>query len=499
MKRWTRAAALIVASAGLVVVPTAQGVGPGGWDHVGTGATATSASLNNDVLALSTGLPGQLLVAGKFTNAGGMTGRNRIASWNGTAWSSVGPVNSLNGEARALATAGGKVYVGGTFTDAGGNTQADFVAVWNGSAWGTVCNGAPLTGNVDALAVVGNTIYVGGEYQNGFGNSDGDYLVGCDLTTGLVTATTSVASFPGPVYALAADSNGRLYAGGNFSNLDGNSASDYVAGFSAGTWTSLGFGAGNIGHVTGAVRSLATSGTDLYIGSDAANIASLPTADHVARWDGSQWHALGSNAAGTDGYLPAVTSVFALHVTAGAVYASGSWVNVGGDPTSDFLAGYTTSAGWGPIGTDGAGGGAFNAKTEALAFFQNVLYAGGNFTSAGGDTLARFLARYTPFGPFPSNAIKIVKVVIKKKLGIAAMTVKVPGAGELEVLGARIKHPDKAVDEKGKVVLTIRPTRSTKAELKDDGKAKVTVKVRFTPTGGKARVEKLRVTLVLQD
>ena len=243
-----------------------------------------------------------------------------------------------------------------------------------------------MTGNVDALRVVGNDLYVGGEFQDGFGLPNADYLAKCDLTTGAVSVTTSVASFPGPVYALAADTNGRVYAGGNFQNLDGNTASDFVAGYFAGSWSPLGFGPGNSGHVAGIVRSLATLGTTLYVGTDANNVATIPTADHVIRWDGSQWAPLGSNGAG-DGYLPTVTSVFALLAVGSHVYATGDWHNASGDPKADFIADFDGST-WQSVGTNGGSDGPLNAKGEAMAFFGGYLHVGGNFTSAGGDPLA---------------------------------------------------------------------------------------------------------------
>jgi hypothetical protein len=501
VKRCTVLLALACLLAAPALVPTAGATGPGGWDHLGTGATASTAALNNDVLALNTDLPGQLLAAGKFTNAGGVVGRNRLASWNGTAWSSVGPLNSLNGDVLSMATAGGKVYVGGVFTDAGGVPHADRLAVWTGTVWETACAGTPLTGSVDALKVVGNTLFVGGNFQDGFGLAAADYMLACDLTSGSVSATATAPSFPGPVYALAVDGTGRLYAGGNFHNVAGNTASDFVASYDGLSWSPLGTGAGGGGHVTGIVRSLATSGTDLYVGSDGLDIATLPTADHVARWDGVQWHPLGSNGAG-NGYLPSVaaTSVYALLVHGQNVYASGNWQNVGGNPAADYIGAFNVdSATWQTVGSDGAGGGPLNAKGESMTVFNGVLHAGGNFTSAGGDPLAKYLARYTPRYLFPSNLVRIKKLEIQKLRGIAFLTVKVAGEGRLVMRGAGIKHPRRFVEDAGKVRLTVRPTAGTRDRLEADGFAKVRVKVRFTPTGGLARTVSIRVRLVLLD
>ena len=189
--------------------------------------------------------------------------------------------------------------------------------------------------------------------------------------------------------------SGRLYAGGNFQNLEGNTASDFVAAFSAGTWSNLGAGAPNAGLLTGIVRSLASNGTDVFIGSDATDLAGIAQADHVARWNGTAWSALGAGPGGTNGYFPAVAPVYALLATGSTVYASGDWQNAGGDATSDYFAAFNGST-WSPLGSNGAGDGALQAKGEAVEIFANTVHAGGNFTAAGGDALASYVARYAP-------------------------------------------------------------------------------------------------------
>ena len=217
------------AAIALGMASTASAVGPGGWDHLGAGVTPSSPSLNGDALVLNTDLPGQLLVGGKFTNAGGIADADRIASWNGTAWSAISPT-ALNGDVMAIETAGGFIFAGGIFTNAGGDPNADFLARWNGATWQPFCTpavpGPSINGTVTSLQAIGGTLYVGGEFLNGAGNANADFLLACDLASGASSDTVATQAFSGPVYALTADSNGRLYAAGNFINLDSNSASD---------------------------------------------------------------------------------------------------------------------------------------------------------------------------------------------------------------------------------------------------------------------------------
>ena len=173
--RWVGATALVALAIGGLFVGQAVTAGPGGWDHVGQGATVGSPALNGKVEALNTDAPGKLLVGGEFTDAGGNIVADRIASWNGVSWSPVGNASDqLTGRVQAIAYApDGRVFAGGTFLDAGGDVSADRLAVWDGIDWKPFCSGSVsgvAVGNVTALQIVGSTLYVGGEFQNWAGN-----------------------------------------------------------------------------------------------------------------------------------------------------------------------------------------------------------------------------------------------------------------------------------------------------------------------------------------
>ncbi|MDX6373411.1 MAG: hypothetical protein QOD98_2399, partial [Nocardioidaceae bacterium] len=207
--RLSRFAPIVALGVTLAVVGNglpSHAVGPGGWDRLGIGPGGTTPSLNGDVLAMNIGPSGALLAGGKFTSAGGVTGTNRIASWNGSAWSAVGLASSLNGDVHALAVANGKIYAGGAFTDAGGDVNADFLAVYDAGTWKPFCvnvgpPGPSFNGTVNALQVVGGTLYVGGSFLNGAGIEAADFLVGCSLTTGVASPAVDsvVHAFGGAV------------------------------------------------------------------------------------------------------------------------------------------------------------------------------------------------------------------------------------------------------------------------------------------------------------
>jgi hypothetical protein len=417
--------AVACAAAFIAAVP-AFATGPGGWDHVGHGSTAGTPSLNGtSVTALNTQNPGVLYVGGNFTSAGGVAKAKRIARWDGSAWSALGNTPLTNGGVFAIAYHAGKVYAGGTFVDAGGNTNADFLAVFNGTTWAPFCTpttaSPSFTGNVNALQIIGNTLYVGGSFANAAGLAAADYLVACDLTTGVASAVVDSVphAFGGAVAALTADGNGTLYAGGQFINLESIAAADHVAvydGSGSGVWSAMGSGPGPGGAaVDSSVRSLTASGNNVYVGTDSVDVAGIALADHVVGWNGSAWSAVGANTAGTNGWFTNTSTIDGLATYGSNVVAVGSFQNANGVATADTVA-YFDGTQWRPIGSDGAGNGPLNAHPTSVGITGGKVYVGGNFTAAGGDTLARFLASHAlrlpdaliggaSTGPFAGNNV----------------------------------------------------------------------------------------------
>ena len=268
----------------------------------------------------------------------------------------------------AIAYSGSAGYAGGTFQNAGGNGNADFLARWNGANWAPACGGSALNGNVKALQIIGQTLYVGGEFQDGAGIDSADLPArlrpghrGAELD-----GRQSRSSVLRPVYSLTADANGVLYAGGGFTNLQDMPAADNVAYVAGGLWHLMGSGGGGI-----------------------------PQADHIAKWNGSAWSAVGANSSGTDGWFPDGTSLHGMTSFLGFLFVTGEFSNAGGDPRADRIAIFDGQD-WRPVGSDGANDGPLPQTGLALAVFNNAdepryrhLIAGGNFTSAGGDTQAR--------------------------------------------------------------------------------------------------------------
>src|SRR6185503_6833249 len=131
---------------------------------------------------------------------------------------------------------------------------------------------------------------------------------------------------------------------------------------------------GTNGHVEALTVFDDGEGPALYAGGDFTEAGGV-AANHVARWDGSRWSALGS------GTSAAVRALVVFDDGSGpALYAGGSFQTAGGGPVK-FVGRWDCSS-WTALGS-GTGG-----IVRALVVFDDgngpALHAGGDFTSAGG-------------------------------------------------------------------------------------------------------------------
>ena len=131
----------------------------------------------------------------------------------------------------------------------------------------------------------------------------------------------------------------------------------------------------------------------MYVGTDATNVDGIAEADHVARWDGSGWSAVGDNGAGNGWFTTPGTVINALAGTGTHLFATGTFLDANGEARADNVAFFDGTA-WHPVGSDGAANGPWSGNGLALAIVGQKLYAAGSFTSAGGDQQARSVASF---------------------------------------------------------------------------------------------------------
>ena len=114
---------------------------------------------------------------------------------------------------------------------------------------------------------------------------------------------------------------------------------------------------------------------------------------------------------------------------------------------------------------------------------------GGNGTDIGAVELPSF-------GP-PPNKFSFGKLKPNKKKGTATLQVKVPAAGKVELLGSKTaKATKKTIADKGTVVLTIKAKGKALKQLKKKGKTRLSVKVKYSPTGGNPKTQSESVVLI---
>ncbi len=326
----------------------------------GNGAGTPNGSLNGyvDALLVSGGV---LYVGGSFTNVndGGvaLTAADYVAKWDGTHWSAVGSGTggngSLNNTVIAMALSGQDLYVGGGFTDVdNGGTQlwsADYVAKWDGANWSNLGNDGGGNGSLGnyayALLMDGTDVIVGGSFT--------------DVHDGAST----------------------------LSNVD------YIVRWDGAHWSAVGAGpGGSVGALNATVMALTRIGTTIYAGGMFTDVydgaVHVPEADYVAKWDGAHWSALGGNGSGAGSLNQHVTS---FAVNGADLYVGGYFTSLNNQGVLDATGAYAArwdGTTWHALGSNGSGGGALSDSVWALARSGSDLYVGGPFLDVNNNGVA---------------------------------------------------------------------------------------------------------------
>jgi len=377
----------------------------------GTGWAAAGAGIGGPVRALrTTDIAGEpALYAGGLFSSSGATQLINVARWNGAAWAPLG--TGVNGEVFALASFKGELIVAGAFTGpSDGTPGASRIARWDGANWRALAGGVDSTVRTLALFDDGVGGGVGGVGGVGGGGGVAALFVGGFFTNAGGVPARRVARWDGAAWSpLGAGLNGgalamavwddgsgaALFVGGPFTEAGGAQARG-VARWKGGVWTPLSpAGVGAAGGGAGIVRALvvlpAAHGGGLCAAGSFVSAGGAP-ASNIARWNGAFWSVFGAGVTGA--------RVDAMRVfdegDGPALFVAGDFSGAGGGPAAN-AARWNGSA-WSPLaaGTNGPVS-ALEVFDEAALGRAPALYAGGEFTSAGGAPAAD-VARWGEFG-----------------------------------------------------------------------------------------------------
>jgi len=363
-----------------------------------------------------------VFVGGSFTDAGGVSGANSIARWNGSTWNAVGPTPSITGTVSTIAISGTDVFVGGSFTDAGGVSGANNIARWDGAnnTWNLVGGAGAINGFVNTIALSGTDVYVGGFFISAGGVSGANNIArwdGANNTWNLVGGANAINNFVNTIALSGTD----VYVGGFFISAGGVSGADYIARWNGTTWSGLLSGTFGI-NSPAVVNTIAISGTDVFVGGSFTDAGGVSGANNIARWNGTTWSGLLSGTFGINS--PAVNTIA---ISGTDVFVGGSFTNAGGNNANDHLTRWTGSA-FVPPGSETTG--PLNGTVSAVVVSGTEVFVGGAFTNAGNVPGADYVAKWngTTWSGLLSGTVGINSPAVVNTIALSGTDVLVGGS-----------------------------------------------------------------------
>jgi trimeric autotransporter adhesin len=329
---------------------------------------------------------GDIYAGGYFTNAGG-TSAIYLAKWNGSEWGPVGggcAGGGSGGAVYAIAFNGSNVYVAGQYSTVDTGSAAMSVgniAMWNGSTWSDMGGGTGIGTYIHALAYFNGKLYAGGYFSqisgvnaNNIATWNGSTWspVGGGVTLGPSGGFSPVSS----IVPIGSD----LYVGGNFTNAD-NIVANNVAKLVGGTqWQQLYDGVRKLigTGIYGAVSCMATDGSNLYVAGAFQLLPNFDTVNNIMKWTGSTWATLGK---GLEPGHYGVTDVFGIAALGTDIYAAGIFDFAGGNPAHQVARWNGTR--WDSLST----GADVDGQCYAVSSIGGNIYVGGSFSQLGRRTV----------------------------------------------------------------------------------------------------------------
>jgi hypothetical protein len=175
--------------------------------------------------------------------------------------------------------------------------------------------------------------------------------------------------------------NNKLYIGGSFSTA-GSISSNNIASWDGLIWDSLGSGFSSVGSVA----CLHSTFNGLFVGGSFNTVGNLQSSSGggIALWENSNWYWVGGGVVSFSPYNPG--SVNSISFYNNQLYIGGRFLTAGGSTIPNI-------AKWNGSFWSGLTSATTQSVVLAMAEYNNELYVGGSFTSAGGVT-ANHIAKW---------------------------------------------------------------------------------------------------------
>ncbi len=351
------------------------------WSPLGTGfgpAAYATAVLSN----------GNPVFGGSINGAGGEF-VDHIVIWDGTGW--IEPGGGVDGFVRTiLALPDGGMIAGGQFFQAG-QVSAGLIAKWDGTEWSPLglgldagsCRALLRTNDGDIIAA-GSFLQADNLPAWGIAKWDGTQWtkMGDNTLGGGFSGYFTPEPSPTIAYDLEEMPNGDIIACGNFTEVDGMPIRG-IARWDGNQWHPLGTGLSNVPRA----MTLLPNGDLMVAGvfGEAGGVA----CNGIAVWNGTSWSAVGDGFNGINQRSP-----WDLETTAqGKVIMSGAFDQVDSVLANNIAMYDPATDTWSPLGT----GMALRIQTsvwDVAVDPSGIIYAGGQFISAGGNSDAWNVAKF---------------------------------------------------------------------------------------------------------
>ena len=291
---------------------------------------------------------------------------------------SWGERGGVNGGVDAMTTYNGELIVGGAF-DYAGYVAANNIASWDGVRWKPL--GSGVNGGVDAMAVYEGDLIVGGYFHQA-GGVNADHLARWDGSTWEEFGGGIVGDEPSGEHLkkiLPSEYNpSQLFVGGRFISIGGVSANN-IAWWDGSTWHAIGSGTSGFSETVMDIVEVGNSditvvGAFTHAGGVAVN--------YIARRANNTWSAYGSGL-----NWPANSVIY--RPSEDMLVVTGLFTTAGGS-AANYVA-YWRNGAWSAVGSPGLNGAGKSLCIDPVG--DEDFYVGGTFTTAGGISANNIVRR----------------------------------------------------------------------------------------------------------